>query len=104
MDDNPNEFDFDQLADEVVRDTLRAILLDSHEAEMSKLRIRLSIMGIDPEGPQGITEIYQAQLKHENDMRNLAPKQIHELPWAKPTEQQPEQPKPPFTWKHSWER
>jgi hypothetical protein len=82
---------------EFTKDVLRRLLVDSHEDEMSRLRIKLSVMGIDPDGPQGVEEIFKAQLKYESDLANLAPKQYNELPWA----DKPKVPEPPK--KNFWE-
>jgi hypothetical protein len=86
-DDNNGNNYFDNLSEQIIGSTLRELARGNQEKERLQLRLRLTIMGIDPDNsPQGIEEFFKLHLRHEQELIDIAPKSRHPAPG-----------------KHSWE-
>jgi hypothetical protein len=86
MTDNGNN-NIDDVSEMIISGTLRSLLKDNQQREREQLRLRLTIMGIDPDNsPQGIEEFLKLHLRHQQELIDIAPKSRHPAPG-----------------KHSWE-
>ena len=88
MDDNENEIDFDQLSQEIAKDTLRELLETSYANEVARKKLEHILVGVDPNSLQAVQAFYLLDRDHKENMKKLAPKE----------------PSKPFTWRHSWEK
>jgi hypothetical protein len=88
MDDKENEIDFNLLSEEIAKNTLRSLLEDAYQKEITKKKLEHIIVGIDPNSMQAVETFYLLDRDHQANMKKL----------------QPKEPTKPFTWKHPWEK